>query len=115
MGPQRSMAREQTGVGAAVAISFTSRALPPSLYTPPPPARPPPRRSWLLAHTHVTLGWVFNVCFSLGLVYCSTWLVVNVAPEAGGAGVSEVMAYLNGVFIPKVGMAWAWPEQQLGE
>lgn len=40
--------------------------------------------------------------FSLGLVYGSTWLVVNVAPEAGGAGVSEVMAYLNGVFIPKV-------------
>lgn len=28
--------------------------------------------------------------------------VVNVAPEAGGAGVAEVMAYLNGCFMPKV-------------
>lgn len=29
--------------------------------------------------------------------------VVNVAPEAGGAGVAEVTAYLNGCFMPKVG------------
>lgn len=86
---------------------------------------------------------MFNITFSLALVYVSTWLVVNVAPEvgahccaaaglccggggegcggcssqtfskmlpclaaqpqAGGAGVAEVMAYLNGCFIPKVG------------
>lgn len=51
---------------------------------------------WLLGHTHIILGWMFNVTYSLGLVYASTWLVVNIAPEAGGAGVSEVMAYLNG-------------------
>ena len=31
--------------------------------------------------------------------------VVNVAPEAGGAGVAEVTAYLNGCFMPKVGAA----------
>lgn len=59
-------------------------------------------RSWLLSHTHVTVGWLFNITFSLALVYASTWLVVNVAPEAGGAGVAEVMAYLNGCFMPKV-------------
>lgn len=58
-------------------------------------------RSWLLAHTHVVVGWMFNITFSLALVYASTWLVVNVAPEAAGAGVSEIMAYLNGCFIPK--------------
>ena len=56
---------------------------------------------WLLSHTHVVVGWLFNISFSLGLVYCSTWLVVHVAPEAGGAGVAEVMAYLNGCFMPK--------------
>ena len=57
---------------------------------------------WLLAHTHVILGWMFNVSFSLALVYGSTWLVVNIAPEAGGAGVSEVMAYLNGCDLPNL-------------
>lgn len=55
---------------------------------------------WLLAHTHWTLGWVFNTSYSLALVYASTWLVVTVAPEAAGAGVSEVMAYLNGCHMP---------------
>eukprot|EP00889_Picochlorum_renovo_P001105 jgi/Picre1/28135/NNA_003541.t1 len=51
---------------------------------------------WLLGHTHVLIGWMFNVSFSLALVYGSTWLVVHVAPEVLRAGVSEVMAYLNG-------------------
>jgi len=45
---------------------------------------------------------MFNVSFSLALVYGSTWLVVHVAPEAAGAGVSEVMAYLNGCDIPNI-------------
>ncbi|WPT16484.1 Chloride channel protein D [Picochlorum sp. SENEW3] len=57
---------------------------------------------WLLGHTHVLIGWMFNVSFSLALVYGSTWLVVHVAPEAAGAGVSEVMAYLNGCDIPNI-------------
>lgn len=57
---------------------------------------------WLLAHTNVVFGWLFNVSFSLGLVYASTWLVVNVAPEAAGGGVAEVTAYLNGCFIPAI-------------
>jgi hypothetical protein len=57
---------------------------------------------WLLAHTHVVVGWMFNITYSLGLVYVSTWLVVNIAPEAAGAGVAEITAYLNGCFIPKV-------------
>jgi len=117
----------------------------------------PPVCSWLLSHTHVIVGWVFNITFSLALVYASTWLVrwrcrladcagsagcvvaaihrkqgsllvaaqgqqwqgrrllrltqslpltrclqvVNIAPEAGGAGVAEVTAYLNGCFMPK--------------
>lgn len=51
---------------------------------------------WLLAHTHITIGWMFNMIYSLALVYASTWLVVNIAPQAAGAGVAEVMAYLNG-------------------
>ncbi len=56
---------------------------------------------WLISHANVVVGWIFNVTYSVGLVYCSSWLVVNVAPEAAGAGVSEVMAYLNGIFMPK--------------
>ena len=57
---------------------------------------------WLLAHTNVFVGWLFNMSYSLALVYASTWLVVNAAPAAAGAGVAEVMAYLNGCFMPKV-------------
>lgn len=57
---------------------------------------------WLLTHTHVIVSWVFNLSYSLGLVFCSTWLVVNIAPEAAGAGVAEVSAYLNGCSIPKI-------------
>lgn len=57
---------------------------------------------WLLAHTHVVIGWMFNISFSLALVYASTWLVINVAPEAAGAGVAEITAYLNGCFMPKI-------------
>lgn len=57
---------------------------------------------WLLGYAHISIGWVFNVSFSLALVYASTWLVVNIAPEAGGAGVAEVMSYLNGCRMPKV-------------
>ena len=47
---------------------------------------------WLLAHTNVFVGWLFNVSFSLGLVYASTWLVVNIAPEAAGGGVAGAPA-----------------------
>jgi chloride channel 7 len=57
---------------------------------------------WLLAHAHWVVGWAFNMAVSLGLVYASTWLVVNVAPEAAGAGVAEVTAYLNGCAVPRV-------------
>ncbi|KAL4529321.1 hypothetical protein Ndes2526A_g04115 [Nannochloris sp. 'desiccata'] len=57
---------------------------------------------WLLGHAHISIGWVFNVSYSLALVYASTWLVVNIAPEAAGAGVAEVMSYLNGCHMPKV-------------
>ena len=57
---------------------------------------------WLLAHTHITVGWLFNASYSLALVYASTWLVVNVAPQAAGAGVAEVTAYLNGCHMPKI-------------
>jgi H+/Cl- antiporter ClcA len=59
---------------------------------------------------------MFNITFSLALVYTSTWLVVNVAPEAGGAGVAEVTAYLNGCFLPKVSclLLGAWGQGSAG-
>lgn len=57
---------------------------------------------WLIAHTGLFTAWLFNVIYSTALVYLSTWVVVNVAPQAGGAGVAEVTAYLNGCNLPKV-------------
>ncbi len=49
---------------------------------------------------------MFNVVYSTALVYLSTWTVVTIAPQAGGAGVAEVTAYLNGCNLPKVSTVW---------
>ena len=45
---------------------------------------------------------MFNMAYSIALVFGSTWMVVNWAPQAAGAGVAEVMAYLNGCMLPHV-------------
>lgn len=57
---------------------------------------------WLLLHTNLGVAWLFNTAFSLLLVAGSSALVVGLAPAAVSSGVPEVMAYLNGVLIPKV-------------
>lgn len=57
---------------------------------------------WLIAHANLFVAWLFNVLYSSALVYLSTWTVVNIAPQAAGAGVAEVTAYLNGCNLPKV-------------
>lgn len=58
--------------------------------------------AWLIDHAGIFIAWVFNVFISLLLVAIATWTVVMVAPAAAGGGVAEVMAYLNGVHIPKI-------------
>lgn len=45
---------------------------------------------------------MFNMVYSIALVFGSSWMVVNWAPQAAGAGVAEVMAYLNGCMLPHV-------------
>ena len=57
---------------------------------------------YLLTHTDLGVAWLFNMVFSIGLVFLATWTVVKLAPEAAGGGVAEVMAYLNGCQLPKV-------------
>ncbi len=57
---------------------------------------------FLILHTNLFCAWMFNMAYSCALVLLSTWCVVTKAPQAGGAGVAEVMAYLNGCQIPKV-------------
>ncbi len=42
-------------------------------------------------------GWVFFSLFSTALAFIASALVVNLAPEAIGPGVTELMSYLNGV------------------
>lgn len=49
---------------------------------------------------------MFNMAYSIALVFGSSWMVVNWAPQAAGAGVAEVMAYLNGCMLPHV-RTWA--------
>jgi len=45
-------------------------------------------------------AWAVGVAFSAGLMLIATVLVVMVAPTAAGAGIAEVVAYLNGVDVP---------------
>jgi H+/Cl- antiporter ClcA len=42
-------------------------------------------------------GWVFFTMLSTALAFIAATLVVNMAPEAVGPGVTELMSYLNGV------------------
>ena len=55
-----------------------------------------------MGHVNIGVAWLFNMVYSLALVFGSTWMVVNWAPQAAGAGVAEVMAYLNGCMLPHV-------------
>eukprot|EP00879_Flechtneria_rotunda_P014208 GHRR01014845.1.p1 GENE.GHRR01014845.1~~GHRR01014845.1.p1 ORF type:complete len:327 (+),score=70.66 GHRR01014845.1:591-1571(+) len=57
---------------------------------------------WLLLHTNLGVAWLFNTVVSLLLVAGSSTLVVGLAPAAVSSGVPDVMAYLNGVLLPKV-------------
>lgn len=58
---------------------------------------------WLLHYTRLLfVSWVWNVSFSLALVYASAWLVVNIAPDAAGSGVPHLIAYLNGCDVPRL-------------
>ncbi len=66
---------------------------------------------FLIQHTNLFCAWLFNLVYSSALVLLSTWCVVVKAPQAGGAGVAEVMAYLNGCQLPKVIIL----DQQLAE
>ena len=63
---------------------------------------PAPLRRYLVGHVNIGVAWLFNMVYSLALVFGSTWMVVNWAPQAAGAGVAEVMAYLNGCMLPHV-------------
>lgn len=47
-------------------------------------------------------GQGFYIAFCLSLVLVASSLVVFIAPQAGGAGVSLVMAYLNGAHVPNL-------------
>jgi hypothetical protein len=56
----------------------------------------------LLEGRQIGLGWLFCVTYSVSLALASTAAVVYIAPAAAGSGVPEVMAFLNGVQLPKV-------------
>jgi hypothetical protein len=57
---------------------------------------------WLILHANLGVAWMFNMAYSLALAFLATWTVVAIAPQAAGAGVAEVTAYLNGCNLPKV-------------
>lgn len=61
-----------------------------------------PRSRFLIQHTNLFVAWLFNLIYSMALVFVSTWCVVFKAPQAAGAGVAEVMAFLNGCQLPRV-------------
>ena len=57
---------------------------------------------YLLQHTNILVAWLFAVTFSTVLVLGASSAVVLFAPEAAGAGVDKVMAFLNGCHLPRV-------------
>ena len=57
---------------------------------------------YLLQHSNIVAAWLLNAAFSTFLVLGASWTVVEWAPEAAGAGVDKVMAFLNGCHMPKV-------------
>eukprot|EP00976_Prorocentrum_cordatum_P111761 1195421-Prorocentrum_minimum.AAC.1 len=63
----------------------------------------------LLEGGDLGLGWLFCVMYSVGLALLASAAVVYVAPAAGGSGIPEVMAFLNGVQLPKVNTPWFSP------
>jgi len=48
-------------------------------------------------------AFLLGVLWSGALAAVAAWPVYAIAPQAAGAGVAEVMAYLNGCVVPKVG------------
>ena len=52
---------------------------------------------------------------SIALAAAAAWPVYALAPQAAGAGVAEVMAYLNGCVVPKVSEKSAEGRRQEGE
>lgn len=58
--------------------------------------------AWLLRRAGPFAAWLYNITISCGLAAAAAWPVITFAPAAAGAGVAEVMAYLNGCSIPKV-------------
>ena len=57
---------------------------------------------WLILHANMFVAWLFNATVAVSLAGLASALVVGVAPAAAGSGVPEVMAYLNGVAMPRV-------------
>jgi chloride channel 7 len=57
---------------------------------------------WLILHGNMFVAWLFNATLAVSLAALASALVVGVAPAAAGSGVPEVMAYLNGVAMPRV-------------
>lgn len=57
---------------------------------------------WLILHGNMFVAWLFNATVAVSLAALASLLVVGVAPAAAGSGVPEVMAYLNGVAMPRV-------------
>ena len=56
----------------------------------------------LLNRRQVFLAWVFSTTYSGALVFLAAYPVAYFAPAAGGSGVPDVMAYLNGIDVPRV-------------
>jgi len=66
-----------------------------------PPAPPPARRRAAPARA-AWPAFVWSACFSCSLVAFAVSLVQYWAPQAAGAGVTLVMAYLNGNHVPNL-------------
>ena len=50
----------------------------------------------------IFVSWLYLIAFGFILAAFASWITIRFGPGANGSGIAELIAYLNGVNIPKI-------------
>ena len=53
---------------------------------------------WLVGHANIGVAWLFALCYSVALVFASTWMVVTWAPQVAATSGTRAMHCESGIF-----------------